>query len=198
MAGLCLMSGTAWGGLVIDAGTHALDGGSASLQTVELWVNNTEASPIAVGSLDFYVQLGNGSGSAPAIANVNLVTGTIFAADNLGQSAFSGNTAQLQYHAVLENSTPATHPEIPVGLSKLATLSLDTWGYASGLIELKLMGTDWGDTGYLDPSVSPLAVTTTINNGWLNITPVPEPNTTAVVGGLLLGTGLMIRRLRTR
>ncbi len=116
--------------LDVDVGTQTLIGNDSTPQAVSFYVNNTSGSPITVGGLDFFIELGTGSGTTPSISSVDLLTDTIFANNNEGQHADSGNGVQLQYYSVVYASAPA--PEIPTGSSLLATVSFVTAGTASG------------------------------------------------------------------
>ena len=177
----------AMGALSVDVGTYTLTGDSATPQTIYLSVNNS-GSPITVGALNFYIQLGDGTGTTPYISSVDLLTGTIFASNNSGQSADSGNLPQNQFYGVLKASGPVgSGPVIPTGLSQLATISFVTTGTPSGTFSLS-----FGSTDYFTDTTSPVGVGLSFTPGELDLAAVPEPVNVAlpIFGGLVaLATG---------
>ena len=141
-------------------------------------------------SLSFFAQIASGSATGTPMfedpGGVDIITGTIFAGDNIGQQSDT-YTNQLWY-CWTQVQDPPSNPVTASGL--LVTLSIDTTGAAPGTYDLLLSGTLWGDTELLDQSADPISLT--ITNG--TITVVPEPATLGLMG--LGGAGLLVRLRR--
>ena len=189
----------AMGSVQVDVGTQTVIGNDATPQTIYLFVNNS-GSPVTVGSLDFYIELGSGAGTTPSISSVDLLTGTIFASNNSGQSADPGNESQLQFYSALKASGPSgSGPVIPTGSSQLAAISFVTAGTASGSFALSLSPTV-GTTDYFTDTSSPTGVGLSIVNGTLDVVAVPEPSNALAAVFMVLFAGfqtLQLRRTRT-
>jgi hypothetical protein len=173
--------------LNVDVGAHSLIADSATPQTIFLSVNNSSGSPITVGALNFFIQLGNGAGTTPFISSVDLLTGTIFSSGS--QAGDSGNGPQSQFYAVLKAG--GSGPVIPTGSSQLATISFVTVGTTSGSFSLSLSSSG-GSTDYFTDTTSPTGIGLSFTPGSLDLVAVPEPVNVAlpVFGGLVaLGAG---------
>jgi len=153
---LLLAGSTVWAAASIDVGTHYLEPGMAG-QTFEIFVTTTSAE--TVGSLNLYAQVGNGGPEAeawptgpaagtgvdgPAITGVDVLAGTIIGnvphLDPMYLAGLGTIVPQVFNSAAGTDYTPAEPfdeynplpaPEVPAdGL--LATVELDTTGFASG------------------------------------------------------------------
>jgi hypothetical protein len=175
----------AMGSVQVDVGTQTVIGNDATPQTIYLFVNNS-GSPVTVGSLDFYIELGSGAGTTPS--------------NNSGQSADPGNESQLQFYSALKASGPSgSGPVIPTGSSQLAAISFVTAGTASGSFALSLSPTV-GTTDYFTDTSSPTGVGLSIVNGTLDVVAVPEPSNALAAVFMVLFAGfqtLQLRRTRT-
>jgi hypothetical protein len=119
-----------------------------------------------VSGIDFFVQIGDGGptvggdDTGPTITNLDLVAGTIFAANNSG---IFTDPAPLIWGA----TTTTTSGTVPAdGL--VATLTIDTTGLSTGQFDLILNPPATGPTAFADSSV-----TTSLTNGWLRIGAAP-------------------------
>jgi hypothetical protein len=145
---------------VIDPGTFQLLPDKPG-QTIALSVSGGNA----VEGLSFYLQVADGGVDAggvtngPAIRNVDLLTGTIFAGNNIGAFADAGNTRQV-YSAVTLTLGGTVNAS-----GKLATVTLDTTGLAAGTWSLSLGGTVAGDTDFAGVAATTLVGTITIPGG---------------------------------
>jgi hypothetical protein len=70
------------------------------------------------------------------------------------------------------------------GPNTIATVSFITTGVSSGSFPLSLAVSGIGDTTFYSDTLSPLALSMTINNGFLNISAVPEPRPWPLMAGL--------------
>jgi hypothetical protein len=167
--------------------TFTVPGKTLNTQAIGLQVFNPGA-PLLVGSLEFFIELPI---AGPKIQSVDLVGGTIFEANYTGPFTIEGNTSYLQYYTIMGNWSLSS-PELPSGLSTIASVVFDTIDVASGVYALKLTGTGFGDSMYMDPMGVPLALS--IENATLHV--VPEPEQYAVVIALALLITSAGRRLR--
>jgi MYXO-CTERM domain-containing protein len=131
----------------------------------------------------------NGSNLAPIVTNVNLITGTVFEGNNLGQSDY-GDPEFLTPGRTPSYYTGTPSGFVPTGIVALVTV--DTTGIAPGTYELNLVSPIFGPSSV---SAGPEP------GGYMNgtITVVPEPG--SVVLGLFAAAGLgavVIRRRRAR
>jgi hypothetical protein len=171
----------------VNVGLHSLYA-NVSGQKVKLNVSGGDL----VDALNFFVQIGDGGvaasgyrGTGPLITEVDILTGTIFAGNNSGQTDLTGGLVPLPAEIALVGTDTASGSVTASGL--LATLTIDTTGYAAGsTFDLKLKGTLNGDSSFgLDPI--------TITNGSIVLVPVPEPASLMTL--VLLAAGFaMFRR----
>lgn len=163
-------------------------------QEVPIFV--TGGDPVA--ALNFVAQIGQtdpGTGqpeAGPAIEGVELLTGTIFEGNNLGQDDTPDSSPQVIVASVITEGPPDEADTVPAdGL--LATLTIDTTGFfaGSGAFPLLLSGTIEGDTTFADAMGED--VIPTITNG--SITLVPEPTALA---SLIACLPLLLSRPRRR
>jgi hypothetical protein len=146
---------------VITVGNHTLLANTPN-QKIQIFVSS--ASTLVQGT-DVEVQIADGGPAAggtvlgPKITNVDVLTGTIFATSNGGQTG-SGSIVPQVYEAttVAGTSVPAS------GL--LATITIDTTGFNGGTFSLSLGNTLNGSTDF---TVIPAIVT----DGSITITPPP-------------------------
>jgi hypothetical protein len=180
--------------LTLSVGTPTVVGNSATPQSINLVVNNG-GSPVTVGALDFYIQLGDGAGASPSISSVDLITATGFALNNSGQSSDPNNSAQLQYFGVLKASgAPGSGAVLSSGANTIATVSFVTTGISSGSFPLSVSVAGIGDTTYYTDALIPSALGITINNGTLYISAVPEPRQWSLLMSLGLAAFAFGRR----
>jgi hypothetical protein len=141
----------------ITAGVHTLLPNLPG-QQVQIFASGGEA----VSGIDFFVQVGDGGATVggddtrPTITSLDLVTGTIFAANNTG--AFT-DPAPLIWGA-----TTTTTSGTVAANGLVATLTIDTTGLSSGQFDLVLNPPSTGPTAFADPGV-----TTNLMNGSLRI-----------------------------
>jgi hypothetical protein len=169
--------------IVIDVGTHYLLPNTPG-QAVQIFVSTTDAN--RVGGCNLNAQI-DGAGPAfggvagPAITNVDLQTGTIFAGNNDGESNLAPfEVPMLAMYSIL------THTSTVPASGLLVTLTVDTTGYTTPgqSWTLNLNNTLNGATDF-----APTAAT--ITDGLIII---PEPCTLAVLA--VGAAGMLLRRRR--
>lgn len=191
---LALAASSSHAVLFIDAGTHTLNPNSGSTQFIELFISNS-GSAVRVGALDLFLQLADGSEATPAIVSGDLLTGTIFSANNSGTQSDTSIPQSAFFGVSKAGGAIGSGPLIPAGLSRIATIGIDTLGATSGSWEIRMETTLLGDSGYFEDSSLADRVPIQFVNGTLNLGTVPEPSSWAVVAGLgLLGFGIWRRR----
>lgn len=154
---LCLLSfSVANADLVIDVGDIELAPKQPD-QKIELFVSGDQL----VQGLNFNIQI-DGMGQLPSVTDVDLVGGTIFAANHRPPTQIA-DFPQLQVWTIATSSGAV----LADGL--LATVTLDTTGVSNGIFELNLLDTINGPTDFADPSL-----VVTISDGTLSV--VPEPS----------------------
>jgi hypothetical protein len=125
----------------VTIGNHVLLPNTAN-QVVSIWVSGGEQ----VAGEDFFAQIGDGgtfiggSNTKPAFTNVDVINGTIFAANNNGPFGDPNGTppGSNAAHPLIwvDGTTTANGTVVAGGL--LATLTLDTTGIISGTFPLVL------------------------------------------------------------
>jgi hypothetical protein len=147
-----------------------------------------------VGGMNFVVGTGNQGAGQPIISSVDILTGTVFAANNTGQFPVGFPAPGT---VVVYSVTTAAGTVSPTGL--LGTLQISTVGVPVGIYALNLKK----NVGFPQPTFNfaPTAVVrddfTTDATAYIQV--VPEP--TSVVLGLFAAAGLgavVIRRRRAR
>jgi len=109
-------------------------------QTFEVHAVN-HGDPVPVTGIGFNVQVADGGVPAggriqgPAITSVDVVTGTVFASNNNGPSGAGSMVPQVYERGTLTSSGSVN---LPSGISKVATVVLDTTGFDSGTFTLTL------------------------------------------------------------
>jgi hypothetical protein len=142
---------------VIDAGMHML---LPNLSGQQVQIFATGGDPVA--GIDLFVQIGDGGATVggndtgPTITQLDLTTGTIFAANHTG--VFT-DPAPLLWGA----TTTTTSGTVPAG-GLLATLTIDTTGITTGQFDLILNPPATGPTAFADAGV-----VTNLTNGLLQI-----------------------------
>lgn len=178
LGGLLALSSMACG-QTIDVGTYSLLPNTAD-QKIELFVTGgTE-----IEAVNLNVQIADGM-SGPVLQSVDLRSDTIFDPLNEGQLDILTNP-QLFATTV---TTPFSDPPTTVAANGLlATLTVDTTGFSSGVFDLRLSGTLNGDSDFgFDLAGSPLPANVT--NGQLLI--VPEPTSIGLTAVALFGLACM-------
>ena len=186
----------------IDVGDHIIYADLPD-QIVQIYVTGDED----VQALIAYLQVANGGPEAepwlggetgidgPVITALDIITGTIFDGNNMGQFGDDDNDPDTgedlvpQYEA--GETITASGTVVATGL--LVTLTLDTTGFLEGTWDLRMADTITGDSSfpYSDPP--------TITNGSITLVPIPEPAVVLQLLTGLAGLGLVAtwrRRLR--
>jgi hypothetical protein len=146
----------------INAGMHTLAPNMPG-QLVQIGVTGGEA----VSGVDLFVQVGDGGttvggdDTGPKITNLDLVTGTIFAANHT--DVFT-DPAPLIWGA----TTTTTTGTVPAN-GVLATLTIDTTGITTGQFDLILNPAATGPTAFADAGV-----VANLTNGLLQIGAAPS------------------------
>jgi hypothetical protein len=143
LAVLMAMARIASAGPTVTAGTHRLDPGLAG-QAIQVMVSGGEA----VQGLELNAQVADGA-SGPTFETSDILTGTIFAANNTGANLGGYVDPQRLY----QGTTTASGTVPADGL--LATITLSTIGVAVGQYDLLLQNDLEGSTNFADPSVAP-------------------------------------------
>ena len=153
---------------------------------------NQEVEIIISGSIDlaglnFSLIIGDGfpdipgsSIDSPTITSVDLIgseSPTIFTGNNNGQDIPENRPRAYQASVVTDTGTVS-------GSGLLATVTIDTTGYLSGTYDLTLTGDADNDFSGLE-IIDALSVVlpSTVHNGSITVTSVPEPESVAVVAG---------------
>jgi hypothetical protein len=135
----------------VSAGMHVLAPNTPG-QQVQILVSGGEA----VSGVDFFVQVGDGGtagggdDTGPIITNLDLLTGTIFAANNTG--VFTDPTP------LLWGATTTTSSGSVSASGLLATLTIDTTGITAGQFDLILNPSSTGPTAFADSGVATMLV----------------------------------------
>lgn len=162
-------------------------------QEVTVQVQNT-GSPVAIIAVQANVQVEDGDEAtlAPTISEFEILSGTIFATDNGSYTPQIDTSRRREYSLFDDGALP--NPEIPVGLSKFATVTIDTTGYSSGTYSLSFE-TGAGVSAYIDPLADPLPFTGSLTGNLIIAAHAPEPSTAGLL--MLAGIGLVFRRRRS-
>ena len=143
----------------IDAASHSLLPNTAG-QQVQMFV----AGGGLVSGLDFFVQVGDGgaavggTNTGPTITNLDLTTGTIFAANNTG--------ILTEHTPLIWTGTTTTMKGSVAANGLVATLTVDTTGLAHGEFPLILNPPSTGPTQLFGGGV-----TTSLISGSLHVVP---------------------------
>ena len=151
-------------------------GQSGSTPTFIIYVSDMAANPVAedIEGMDFTVQLGTGTGSLPAISNVDLTTNTVWTGNVNGPfggiDPASGNGAQWQSYAVTTSFDTNTNTGTVINPNgALAKITLNAAGASAGTIAFKMIGTKdpTRDSAFSDGLGN--TVPSSITNGMLTI-----------------------------
>jgi hypothetical protein len=194
-------------GLVLSApaGADVINAPNVTLlpNTANQIVTITVTGTTAVAGEDFFAQIGDGGvfnhgvNVRPVFTNVDILTGTIFGANNTGATRDPNGPESAHPLIWVDGTTTNSGTVTDSGL--LATLTIDTTGISSGTFPLLLSGvastlTAGGfTTDLVNGSGVPIALT--INNGSITIAPAPEPVGLSLIMG---GTGILLTGRRRR
>jgi len=176
---------------LIQVGSHVLLPDTPG-QQIEVWVSGGQL----VQGLDFLIQVADGGPEAasagfvdppgidgPHVTDIDLVTGTIFQDNNLGQV---NSDAHLTYPQFFAASIIAASGTVSAdGL--LGTVTIDTTGFSSGTWELVMTDTLAGKSDFVAPGVE-------IENGSITINAVGTAPTFQTIADVTLlgGSPLLI------
>jgi len=201
---LCLSASHGRAALVINVGSVLLQP-NAPDQLVVFSIRNTGVVGVDVAGISFFIQVADGGPEAPGgsilgphITGVDILTGTSFAANNVGQTD-AGSLPQLANWTTITSSGHVTL----VGLSSitLASVTFDTTGFSDPQTwDLKLGGTLGGPTLYFVEGGG--EIVPTIFDGSIALVPEPVNLALGVFGGVWAGIQLLrsqrVRRWLTR
>jgi hypothetical protein len=183
---------------VVTVGDHFLLANMPN-QTITIPITGTEQ----VAGEDFFAQIGdggtfnNGSNTRPVFSSVDIINGTIFAADNVGAQGDPGGTppgSNAGHPLIWVDGTVTAGGTVPAS-GVLATLRIDTTGLNSGTFPLELTGVANSLGGFnttlRNDNGDPIPLT--VNNGSI-IVVVPEPGAGVLLG--LVGLAALVRRGR--
>lgn len=178
----------------IDLPDLALQANQAN-QTFTIQIENT-GSPINLTGVQLELITGNGdvrvggSGGAPAITGVSVISsGLLFAGNNTGDRGagnFSGTYVpplQQVYQRLTSTSSGAVF--LGSGTFDLATVTFDTTGITSGVYSWSAAASPNGKSFLTDTNPSPM-VSPRLADGTLTVQATPVPNTTSTAIVLLL------------
>ena len=159
----------------VNVGNHVLLANTPN-QTITVQITGGEQ----VAGEDFWAQIGDGgaynigSNSKPSFTNVDIIGGTIFAANNTG--AFGDPNVGNAAHPLIWDDGTVTASGSVAAAGVLATLTIDTTGLNSGSFPLSLTGVasaigPANNTVLNDASGIPISLTVT--NGLLTISQFP-------------------------
>jgi hypothetical protein len=109
-------------------------------QSLDVYVQNSGA-PVQVTGIGLNIQVADGGPAAggrisgPSIASVDIFTDTVFESNNNGLSGTGSIVPQVYERGTLTLSGTVS---LPNGLSKIATVTLDTTAFSSGTFALTL------------------------------------------------------------
>ena len=145
-------------------------------QTITIQITGGEQ----VAGEDFFAQIGDGGtynggvNAKPSFTNVDIIGGTIFAANNSG--AFGDPTVGNAAHPLIWDDGTVTASGSVAATGMLATLTIDTTGLSSGTFPLVLTGVASAigpnnNTSLNDSSGTPIPLT--ITNGAIMVSTLP-------------------------
>lgn len=180
--------------LFIEVGLHPLQPDQSG-QIVDLFVENRGTEDIQVTGLTFNAQVadsgpisegGSGVIDGPNITAVDIVSGTVFDANNLGQLNLVTVPQSWSSSVMTQNGTTTA---LAAGTTtRLARLTLTTETFSTPQTwDLKVFG-----TAYLDENSVPILPTVT--EGAVSV--VPEPVHSTIAALALIGLVLLRRRER--
>ena len=171
---------------IITVGSHDLLPDKAN-QPVDINVTGGDLVP----GLDLFLQVGDGD-AGPQIQTVDVLTGTIFADNNTGESLVAiGGSGSLPYWNAYAATTTSNGTVSADGL--LATVMIDTTGFTAGMWTLSV-DFDYGGSHYASDFASDAPVT--LVNGSINI--VPEPGSLLLLFSAAIGLARWQWRRRRR
>lgn len=185
-----LILATAAQAAIILVGDHEVQ--SDSLSTIQIRVQGQPDDPEILG-VNLAVEIA-GQTPLPVIADVDLITNTIFATSNIG-NLDQGSDAQHAFFGTAVNvgGSPVTLP--PEGL--LATIQINTASVPpGGTFNLVLSSVLGVSTELLDTTAS--AIPLSITDGRISVAEIPEPATAGPLLAIFLIALSFIRPTRTK
>ena len=178
------------GAIIVDVGDHPLLENTPG-QEIEIKVQGGDQ----VQGLNFYVQIGDGGPEVggtpgPAIQSVDILTGTIFENNNVGQTDFDAPFGDPDILPQWEGVTTVTQTGTIAAEGLLGTITIDTTGFffaGQRSWPLRMTGTANGDSDFAGLPIS-------IANGSIEI--LPEPSALILLG--IGAVGLVAYRWRGR
>ena len=173
--------------LIVNVGSASVGVGHTA--TIPITVTNTASAATSdIEGMTLTVQIAAGVGTTPAIASIDLITGTVWAPAASAGDVYSAAGAEPQYVSLGILTDNAGEYINANGL--LATVTISTTGASGGNYAIDLVGTMTpGDDSVFDNGLG-ATVPATFNAGQLTVV-VPEP---AMITLPILAIGALARR----
>lgn len=185
-------------GATVTVGDHVLFA-NAPNQVITIPIVGVEQ----VAGEDFFAQIGdggaknNGVNTKPVFMNVDIVTSTIFAGNNVGAGGDPGGTppGSNAAHPLIWVDGTVTNNGSVTASGTLATMTIDTTGLTSGTFPLIVTGVanTLGNFNTTLRNANGDPIPLTVINGSITVM-VPEPQVVTLV--IVAGVALVARRRR--
>jgi hypothetical protein len=193
LAAVCFVGGTgAYANPIVSIGTYSVAQGSSRNISITVADAATPATEDIEG-MTFTLQIDPGTGTTPAIASINLLTGTIWSGHvspaNVNESA--GATNQFDSFSLLtDNAGDYVNANGVLGTAVVSTVNAPLGAYTLRLIGTKDLASDSQFLNGVGDPVSAVFAT-----GSLTVTSAPEPASLGLMG---LGAIALLRRREKR